>query len=108
MTINFSAGEQPSDAVLTVTEDWLREAAEGIAQTVLAVKRGEFAQVKEADSHVRALRAALQLFIDERNRVEKLRKQVAGAVGAAGLDFDAARDEIGRRLARIRDAGTGG
>ncbi|MBL4927565.1 hypothetical protein JI744_05540 [Tabrizicola sp. KVB23] len=108
MTLKFSVGEETPDAVLAVAEDWIRQAAEDIARTVQAVRAGGFAEVKTAEKHVRDLRAALELFIDERNRVEKLRKQVAGAVGASGLDFDAARDEIGRRLARLRDAGPGG
>lgn len=107
MTISFKAGEDTPDMVLAVTGDWLREAAEGIAATVQAVRGGDLPQVKDAEAHVKALRAALQLFIEERNRVEKLRKQSAGAVGANGLDLDAARDEIGRRLARLRD-GRGG
>ena len=79
MTLKFSLGEGTPDAVLAVTQDWLREAAEGIAQTVLAVQRGELTKAQDASAHVKALRAALELFIDERNRVEKLRKQVAGA-----------------------------
>jgi hypothetical protein len=108
MTLNFLIGEEAPDAVLAVAEDWIRQAAEDIARTVQAVRAGGFPEVKTAEKHVRDLRAALELFIDERNRVEKLRKQVAGAVGASGLDFDAARDEIGRRLARLRDAGGGG
>ncbi len=105
MTIEFSAGDETPDKVLAVTGDWLREAAEGIAETVQAVRGGDLPRVKDAEAHVKALRAALQLFIEERGRVEKLRKQVAGAVGTGGLDFDVARDEIGRRLARLRDAG---
>ncbi|MBL9056305.1 MAG: hypothetical protein JNJ84_08510 [Rhodobacteraceae bacterium] len=108
MTINFSTGEEPPDAVLAETEGWLDEAAQSIALTLRAIRLGEFGQIKDAKAHVQNLRAALDLYIGERNRVEKLRKQVAGAVGASGLDFDAARDEIGRRLARLRDAGEGG
>jgi hypothetical protein len=48
------------------------------------------------------------MVMDERARVEKLRKQIAGVVGDHALDFDAARTEIGRRLACLRDAGGGG
>ena len=105
MTIKFSASDKTPDEVLAVTGDWLREAAEGIAATVQAVRGGDLPRVKDAEAHVRALRAALQLFMDERTRVEKLRKQTAGAIGAGGLDLDAARDEIGRRLARLREPG---
>lgn len=105
MTIKFTASDETPDEVLAVTGDWLREAAEGIAATVQAVRGGDLPRVRDAEAHVRALRAALQLFMDERTRVEKLRKQTAGAVGAGELDLDAARDEIGRRLAKLRDAG---
>jgi hypothetical protein len=48
---------------------------------------------------------ALQMVMDERTRVEKLRKNVAGVVRDYAIDFDAARDEIGRRLACLREAG---
>lgn len=69
------------------------------------VRQGEFSEVKAATQAVRDLRAAYQMVMDERTRVEKLRKQLAGAGGDHALDFDAARDEIGRRLACLREAG---
>ena len=56
----------------------------------------------------RDLRDAFRILISARERVDKLRTQIAGIAGAHELDFDAARDEIGRRLARLRDAGRGG
>lgn len=57
----------------------------------------------------RDLRAGAQLMIEERNRLDKLRKDAAGGVAGAGsLDLAAARDEIGRRLACLRRAGGGG
>ncbi|MEZ5754399.1 MAG: hypothetical protein R3D90_06430 [Paracoccaceae bacterium] len=66
--------------------------ADGSARTLLAV---------------RDLQAALAVLMDERVKVDKLRNQVAGVVGERALDLDAARAEIGRRLARLRDAGGG-
>ena len=105
MTINFSVGEEPSADLLAITEEWLREAAENLALTVQAIRAGKFAQVKEAGGCVKDLKVAVQLALDERNRVEKLRKNIAGAVGSGSLDLDAARAEIGGRLARLRDAG---
>jgi hypothetical protein len=56
---------------------------------------------------VRDLQAAFGLLMEERVRVDRLRREVAGVVGERSLDLDAARDEIGRRLARLRDAGGG-
>lgn len=61
--------------------------------------------LKEAVRLARELRAATQLMLEERNRVDKLRKEIAGGGGAGGaLDLDAARSEIGRRLACLRRA----
>ncbi|MEH7827591.1 hypothetical protein [Gemmobacter denitrificans] len=80
-----------------------------LAAATEKVRRGEFGEAKTAMQAVRDLRAAFQLVMEERNRVDKLRKQVAGVASGAGeLDFAAARSEIGRRLARLRDAGPGG
>ncbi|MCZ8079722.1 MAG: hypothetical protein RSE12_13090 [Fuscovulum sp.] len=56
---------------------------------------------------VRDLQAALAVLMDERVKIDRLRNQVAGVVGGRTLDLDAARDEIGRRLARLRDSGSG-
>lgn len=62
-------------------------------------------EVREAAKLVRDLRAATQLVLEERNRVDKLRKDIGGQAGQGRLDLDAARDEIGRRLACLRRAG---
>jgi hypothetical protein len=48
------------------------------------------------------------MVFEERAKVAKLDKLEAGIAYDYALDLDAARDEIGRRLARLRDAGTGG
>lgn len=105
MTINFSSGDEPPVDMLAITEIWLREAAESLAVTVQSIKSGEFGKVKDAVDCIKGLKTAVHLAIEEGNRVEKLRKQVAGSVGTGEIDLDAARDEIGRRLARLRDAG---
>ena len=75
----------------------------------LRLRAGEAEGHEDAVKAARALRAATQNMLEERNRVDKLRRQVAGVVdGAGSLDLDAARDEIGRRLACLRRAGGGG
>jgi predicted Rdx family selenoprotein len=108
MTVNFSAGETPLVDLVAETEGLYRETAEGLAQALRRIREGHFDEAKVVDKTIRDLKTALQWVMDERNRVEKLRKDVAGAVGAGALDFGAARDEIGRRLARFRDAGNSG
>jgi len=97
---------EPVD-LLEATEGLFRETAEELIRAVNKIRAGQTDEVKTAVGAVRDLKAAFQLVMDERTRVDKLRKQVAGAVRGSELDFDAARDEIGRRLARLRDAGNG-
>ena len=65
------------------------------------------AELKDAMQTAKVVREAVGLLMVERNRVDKLRKDIAGGVGGGSLDLDAARDEIGRRLACLRRAGGG-
>ena len=65
------------------------------------------AELKDAMQTAKVVREAVGLLMVERNRVDKLRKDIAGGVGGGSLDLDAARDEIGRRLACLRRAGRG-
>ena len=102
-------GADGPDAVLEVAENLYRDAAVELYRTITALRSGEFTEVKAAQTAIRDLRATALHVLDERNKVDKLRKQIAGQVGAGGdLDFDGARLEIGRRLACLRDAGGGG
>lgn len=107
MKMTFSAEEAAPADLLAETEVLYREIAGELAAVMDRVRRGEIGEAKAAQQAVRDLRAAFQMVMDERIRVEKLRKQVAGVVRDHALDFDAARDEIGRRLARLRDAAGG-
>lgn len=107
MSINFSAGEKEPVNVLATTEAALIEAAEELARLIDRIKDGKFQDVKATPDVVKSLHRALQVVVLGKRDVEKLCKQVSGTVGATSLDFHAARDEIGRRLARLRDAGPG-
>ena len=73
------------------------------------VKAGEVdpGRLKKAMDTAKTVREAVQLLMAERNKVDKLRKDIAGGVGGGSLDLDAARDEIGRRLACLRRAAGG-
>ena len=62
-------------------------------------------ELKDAMQTAKVVREAVGRLMVERNRVDKLRKDIAGGVGGGSLDLDAARDEIGRRLACLRRAG---
>jgi hypothetical protein len=105
MTPRIPDGSAPTDDVLAVTEGLYREAAVELYRTITAIRTGEFTEVKAAQAAIRDLRATALHVLDERGKVDKLRKQIAGQIGAGGeLDFDGARAEIGRRLACLRDA----
>ena len=109
MAMNFPAAEAdkqktPVDLGET-TEMYLREAAEDLVRVIQDIRDGDLPKAEDARKAVRMLKDLFQLAMEERTKVEKLRKSVAGAVGASELDFSAARDEIGRRLACLRNAG---
>ena len=103
MSIKFSAGET-SPVVLAATETFFENAMEDLVGAIAAVRQGRLTEAKVAVQAVRDLKQAFFAMMEERNRVEKLRKQVAEVVQGSSVDFDAARDEIGRRLACLRDA----
>lgn len=101
------AGPTDED-VLAVAEALYREAAVELQRTIGAIRGGALGEVKAAQTAIRDLRATAAQVLEERGRIDKLRKQGAGQVGPGGtIDFDAARAEIGRRLACLRDAGAG-
>ena len=107
MSIHFSAGDETPVDLAEVTEHLFREAAESLARVLHKIKSGKLEEAKATPGLVRNVRDAFELVQEERGRFDKLRKQVAGTVGTRTLDFHAARDEIGRRLACLRDAGPG-
>ena len=109
MTVRFTGDGAEPDSVLWVTERLYEEAVIELERTMNALKAGEFSEVKAAQAAIRDLRETAQHVLRERGKVDQLRKQIAGHVGAGGaLDLESARAEIGRRLACLRNAGGGG
>ena len=103
------AAMDPSEAIAVAeglfwsyVKDLKRHEAALEARQSGAVDPAEF---KDAMQTAKVVREAVGLLMVERNRVDKLRKDIAGGVGGGSLDLDAARDEIGRRLACLRRAG---
>ncbi len=113
MTITFRIeggrveDEAPVD-LLAEMELYFREAVEDLVRAIRRLKARPDAGGKVVSLAIKDLKAALKVVMDEGTRLGKLRKEAAGAVGDHALDFDAARDEIGRRLACLRDAGSDG
>jgi len=106
MDIDDGAGRPAGEDLLAEAEELFRSSAELLAARLKALREGRFDGLKETAQATRDLRAALQLALEERTRLEKLRRHDAGGGGGA-LDLAAARDEIGRRLACLRGAGDG-
>ncbi|MFD2175170.1 hypothetical protein [Rhodobacter lacus] len=110
MKTGETGGLDPPADVLAETEALYREIAAELAAAMAGLRaragsaKADSADVKAAAQAVKDLRAAFQMVMEERGRVEKLRKQASGALEGQALDLDAARAEIGRRLARLRDA----
>jgi uncharacterized membrane protein len=104
MTIHFSTGEAPPVDLLAATEQLYHETAQELARALKAIRDGRFDEIKATVQVVRDLKAAFQMVMDERGRFDKLSKQLSGRIGSGTLDLDAARDEVGRRLARLRNA----
>ncbi|MTH77196.1 permease [Paracoccus aestuariivivens] len=119
MTMNFDPGpsalEGPfvpeADAldtsVLEIADGIFRSYAVDLHKLRLKIQAGETDELKESGKLVRDLRAAAHMVLEERSKVDKLRKDAAGNVGTGILDLAAARDEIRLRLARLRRAGGG-
>ncbi len=71
------------------------------------LRKGELGDLKDGVRVMKDLRAALQIVFEERAKVAKLKEDVGASGDERALDLDAARVEIGRRLARLRDAADG-
>jgi hypothetical protein len=82
-------------------------AARDLASALAGVMANQGDGAGRARRAVVELQMALAVVLDERVKVDRLRNEIAGVVGGRALDLDAARVEIGRRLARLRDAGGG-
>ena len=109
MTVRFTGDAPTAEELLGATETFYELTVMELQRTISAISAGEFNEVKAAQTAIRDLRATAVQVLEERGKVDKLRKQIAGHVGAGGaLDLESARAEIGRRLACLRDAGGGG
>ena len=107
MDIDETAGRAAGEDLLAEAEELFRTSAELLAARLRALREGRFEGLKETAQATRDLRAALQLALEERTRLEKLRRHEGGGDGERALDLAAARAEIGRRLACLRGAEDG-
>lgn len=94
------AGEDPLAATIALFD----ETAEVVRHLLERVKAGELGRVEELGREQAGLRRALAAAVLERQHARRIRQEEETAPHGQQLDLGAARAEIGRRLARLRDA----
>jgi Arc/MetJ-type ribon-helix-helix transcriptional regulator len=94
--------DPPGTDPVGATVALLAETAEAVRVLMDEVKAGRFGRLDELVREQAALRRALGAAIHERQQAERLRREEGQADGENVLDLDAARAEVGRRLARLR------
>lgn len=99
-----SGGEEAAEEILLVAERHFSRMLLQIDTVIGELQGARKPPSREAQAAIRELSKAIQTIFDERAKLEKLRKHKAGVVHDHALDFDAARAEIGRRMARLRAA----
>jgi hypothetical protein len=108
MTLHTNLGDEAlPDVALSGAWELYTTAAEIFALLLREVKEEHKDNAREMMTYTRDIKDALKLVLNERAAVDKLRKDHGGLGDDRSLDLDAARDEIGRRLACLRDAGGG-
>ncbi len=108
---NYHPPNPDDDTAEFVTEAKImfRRSATVLAKAINAIEEAAPPDAKSAGGSAKDMRQALGWIMDENKNVEKIEKSIAAANGIAGYDLDAARSEIGGRLARLRAArGDGG
>ncbi len=96
-----------ADECVDLAERQLMEALRAVAEVTEKIRRQEFDSLPDMPKVAANASAAARQLLTEKNRVYEQQKRTVGVVHDYAIDFDAARDEIGRRLARLRAAGDG-
>ncbi len=99
----FGTEKVSADELLAETENMLARAAVQFSKVVRRLEGHDVVAPKAATGAMDDYTAAFHRAMSERDKVVKLRNQISGTVGGRALDLDAARAEIGRRLACLRD-----
>jgi hypothetical protein len=97
--------EMPCDQMIEQLAESLKVGIQCFDIAVKEARAGEQKQVKEAADYAKMALVAMQQIVTARQNSEKLRQNLGILDPKRELDFDAARSEVGRRLARLRGAG---
>jgi hypothetical protein len=101
-------GDDTADQMRSAARKQLDRATSALDKLVDQLDDGDLGDVAEAGKLLKDLKGALSSAIAERERLEKEQRQNAGIVHDYALDFDAAKLEIGRRLACLGATGSEG
>ncbi len=106
MTLIYpSQGAGTAEDMLSEAQENFQRASRALSTLVRGLEDGDTALSGDAVKVLGNLRQALNTALAERERIESREKRDAGVVNDYAIDFDAARLEIGRRLACLRTAG---
>lgn len=97
-----------TDELLHRTRTHLQRLSLVVVEAIERVERDEQINVAEVEKRVRHLDALQSLALKQEWRIDELQRQREGRRAGLALDLHAARIEVGRRLALLRDAGGDG
>jgi hypothetical protein len=106
-TFNESDALAYADRAVAQAYKALETAVELLERTLDTARAAQTCDETDVVKDVRAVGAAFSLAIQQEAKARDAGSQRYGRRGGGVLDLDAARDEIGRRLARLRAAGDG-
>ncbi|MBE3639745.1 hypothetical protein [Mangrovicoccus algicola] len=95
-------------AIVADALDRFERASRALDDMIRKLEDGECGEAAEARKIVAALDAASDTALKARMRLDERNRQRAGIAHDFAIDFDAARSEIGRRLACLQRAGGAG
>ncbi len=79
-----------------------RSSSKELTEIISEVRQGKTDRAKKLSPVISEIRKASLTMMEEARNVEDLRRKLIGDVHERTLDLGGARDEIGRRMARIR------
>lgn len=92
------------DISVAIAEDQFLEALVAVAEATRKIRNQELEALQDIPKLAAHATAARKQLLAEKERVYEQQKRDSGIAHDFAIDFDAARDEIGRRLARLRAA----
>lgn len=105
MTLIYpEAGEGSTDMMLSEAHQNFARASTALNTLVADLEQQNTDNAGESLRLIKELKAALTPALMERERLEKERLAKSGIANGFAIDFDAAKHEIGRRLACLRAA----